>query len=170
MRTEEDARIEAEIPSLRRYARALLHDPGEADDLVQDCLERALSRAGQKRAGEPLRPWLFSIMHNLFVDQVRRRARRGGTVALDPFAETLPVRPLQDDDLACRDVLRLLEALPPEYRAVLLLVGVEEFSYADAARVLGCPAGTVMSRLHRARDMLRRMLDSASRPALRRVK
>jgi RNA polymerase sigma factor (sigma-70 family) len=166
--------IEVEIPSLRRYARALLRDPGEADDLVQDCLERALRRWRQRRPGEPLRPWLFSIMHNLFVDAVRRRARRGIHVPLDPPGDNAPslpgVAPTQADGLAWRDLLATLEKMSPEYRSVVLLVGVEDFSYAEAAAIIGCPVGTVMSRLSRGRDQLRRLLDSASRPRLRRVK
>jgi RNA polymerase sigma factor (sigma-70 family) len=168
MTQEEEDLIELEIPSLRRYARALVHDPGEADDLVQDCLERVLSRWGQKRSGEPLRPWLFSIMHNHFVDQMRRKMRRGTMVALDDAP--LPLRPRQEDDLAARDLLRLLQNLPSDYRSVLLLVGVEEFSYAEAARILGCPEGTVMSRLHRGRALFRRLLETGGRPGLRRVK
>jgi RNA polymerase sigma-70 factor (ECF subfamily) len=168
MTKDEEDLIEAAIPSLRRYARALLRDATDADDLVQDCLERVLSRWRQRRAGEPLRPWLFSVMHNLFVDEIRRRSRRGATVALE--TTSLAQRPRQEDDLACRDMLRLLQDLPPDYRAVLLLVGVEGFSYEEAARILDCPEGTVMSRLHRARVLFRRLLDVPSRPALRRVK
>ncbi|MFO1148303.1 MAG: RNA polymerase sigma factor [Alsobacter sp.] len=168
MTQDEEDLIEAEIPSLRRYARALVRDPAEADDLVQDCLERVLSRWRQRRSSEPVRPWLFSIMHNQFVDQTRRRSRRGTMVALDEAV--LPLQARQEDDLACRDMLRLLQDLPPDYRSVLLLVGVEGFSYGEAARILGCPEGTVMSRLHRGRVMFRRLLDVPGRPALRRVK
>jgi RNA polymerase sigma-70 factor (ECF subfamily) len=158
--------IVAEIPRLRRYARALTGDPAHADDLVQDTLERALGRFFLFRPGN-LRAWLFSIMHNLFINQARARRdglREGEAV----LAEELPVRATQEDALEMRDLARCLQALPPEQREVLLLVGLEEMSYEEAARVLGVPLGTVMSRLFRARERLRGLL--AGLPAQARLK
>jgi len=140
------------VPALRRYARALLRDAWAADDLVQDTLERAWHRQAQFTADSDLRAWTFTIMHNLFIGQMRRKdPLRGadGDVALDDH----PAAPA--DPLLAQDILRLVERLPDEQRAVLLLVSVEEFSYAQAAQTLDVPIGTVMSRLARARERLR---------------
>ena len=164
------ALLEPHIPALRRYAWALLRDPEAADDLVQDCLERAVSRWPLRRRDGDLRAWLFTIEHNLFVDGLRRRRREGAKVEIDQ-AGTLPGPPGgQEDRLAVRDILTCLDALPDDQRVVILLVGVEDFSYAEAARAIGVPIGTVMSRLSRGRERLRQLLDPAAVPVLRRVK
>ncbi|MBI4755487.1 MAG: sigma-70 family RNA polymerase sigma factor [Betaproteobacteria bacterium] len=147
--------IVAEIPGVRRYARALTGDAGRADDLVQDTLERALTRLALWRPGS-LRAWLFSIMHNLYINQLRDARRL--EYAPDEDLPELPVRAAQSDGLEMRDLDRLLACLPLEQREVLLLVGLEELSYAEAARALGVPVGTVMSRLSRARDRLRTLM------------
>jgi RNA polymerase sigma-70 factor (ECF subfamily) len=152
--------IVAEIPRLRRYAHALLGETHRADDLVQDTLERALSRW---RLWLPLgeqatpRAWLFAIMHNLFVNQLKA----GKAIEFRPDDELpeLPTRPTQDDALALRDLTRALDTLSADQREILLLIGLEELSYQDTARVLGVPLGTVMSRLSRARARLRAVLD-----------
>lgn len=152
--------IVAEIPRLRRYAQALLGEPNRADDLVQDTLERALSRW---RLWQPLvdkatpRAWLFAIMHNLFVNQLKA----GKAIEFRPDDELpdLPTRPIQDDALGLRDLARALSSLPTDQREILLLIGLEELSYQEAAKVLSVPLGTVMSRLSRARARLRAMLD-----------
>ncbi len=157
--------IVAEIPRLRRYARALTGDPARADDLVQDTLERALGRFFLFRPGN-LRAWLFSIMHNLFINQAK--ARRDGLWEDEAVLAELPARATQDDALEMRDLARCLQALPPQQREVLLLVGLEEMSYEEVARVLGVPPGTVMSRLFRARERLRGLL--AGLPAQARLK
>jgi RNA polymerase sigma-70 factor, ECF subfamily len=168
------AQIQPVIPALRRYARGLLGDREDADDLVQDTLERALARWRQHREGASTRTWLFTILHNLAMDRLRRRARHGRTEPIEGVSEEwLAVAPEQGAALARRDVLALIELLPEEQRSVLLLVGVEELSYAEAAAVLGAPQGTVMSRLSRARERLRRMMDGerpATTPALRVVR
>ena len=164
--------IEATIPALRRYARALVRNHATADDLVQDCLERAVTRWHQRREGDP-RPWLFTILHNLAISRLRQMARRGYHVGLDEADESVTARPpTQEDGLRHREVLRALETLPEEQRSVLLLISVEDLSYAEAAKVLDIPVGTVMSRLSRARNKLSRAMasDTAARPALRRVK
>lgn len=147
--------IVSEIPRLRRYARALTGDGTRADDLVQDTLERALSRFSLWRPGN-LRAWLFTIMHNVFVNQIKSASQ------IDYFADDLlpdvPLRATQSDGLELRDLDRALQRLTAEQREVLLLVGLEDLSYQEAAKVLGVPVGTVMSRLSRARDRLRSLL------------
>ncbi len=147
--------IVAEIPRLRRYARALTGDAVRADDLVQDTLERALGKWSLWRPGN-LRAWLFSIMHNLFVNQARspRTVEYPGDEAL----QELPTREYQGDALELRDLTRSLAKLSEEQREVLLLVCLENLSYEDAAKVLAVPLGTVMSRLSRGRERLRALL------------
>ncbi len=145
----------AEIPRLRRYARALTGDAARADDLVQDTLERALAKRPLWRPGN-LRAWLLAMMHNVFVNQLRAAARvdfRSPEELPD-----VPVPARQTDGLELRDVERALARLAPEQRELLLLVGLEDLSYEEAARVVGAPLGTVMSRLSRARDRLRRLM------------
>lgn len=163
------AQIEPLIPSLRRYARALLRDRDAADDLVQSTLERALSRWRLRRDGGDLRAWMFTILRNLYLDQRRRIARRGVDLELDHFGA------LADDvgaerALIARDALARLDTLPEEQRSLLLLIGVEDLSYEQAARVLDVPIGTIMSRLSRARAALRRSVETGRGPVLRRVK
>src|SRR5574343_543039 len=148
--------IIAELPRLRRYARAMLGDRAAADDLVQDTLERAWSRAAQWRPGSDLRAWLFGIMHNLRIDQLRR-----GVLATEPIEDEacqVPSRATQTDRLEVMDLESALRQVPDEQRAVLLLVALEEMSYADIAAVLGIPIGTVMSRLSRGRERLRQVM------------
>lgn len=151
------ALVEAAIPALRRYAWALLRNGPAADDLVQDCLVRALDRLPDWRGGD-VRPWLFAIMHNLHVSRWRR-LRRFPTVTVDAEAPAFRVEAGQTHHVELQAVLRALDALAAEQRDVLLLVTVEGLDYADAAHVLGIPVGTVMSRLSRGRDRLRRLLD-----------
>ncbi|MXP65349.1 sigma-70 family RNA polymerase sigma factor [Roseomonas sp. M0104] len=164
--------IEPLIPSLRRYARALLRDRSAADDLVQDGLERAVSRWHQRRQDGDARSWLFAIVHNLAANRLRQAARRGPHLPLEAAGEAAPgLAPAQEAGLRHRDLLRALAGLPEEQRSVLLLVSVEDLSYAEAARVLGVPIGTVMSRLARGRERLRLAMDGAAGAAhLRRIK
>jgi RNA polymerase sigma-70 factor (ECF subfamily) len=150
------------LPRLRRYARALTGDVSRADDLVQDTLERALAKLDLWQPGSDLRAWLFTLMHNLFVNQIRIR-RPQETVMEDALDQA--VSGGQMDALAARDIHGALARLPEEQRAVLLLVGLEQFGYAEAAQVLGVPVGTVMSRLSRARERMRAML--AGEPAIK---
>jgi RNA polymerase sigma factor (sigma-70 family) len=147
------------IPRLRRYARALLGDRYAADDLVQDTLERAWNKFHLWRPGSDLRAWLFTIMHNVFVNQVR-----GKRSEIELAMEELPVvgvRATQSDSLEIADVERALRALPDEQREVLLLVAIEELTYDEASRALAIPIGTVMSRLSRARERMRRLITGA---------
>jgi RNA polymerase sigma-70 factor (ECF subfamily) len=165
------ARMEECIPALRRYAIALLRDRQEADDLVHECLVRALDRLQTLRNDVEVRPWLFAILHNLHVSRVRRRQARGQPLSIDTVAEqALAAPPRQEEHLRAQDVMRAVERLPEDHRAVLLLVTVEDLSYAEAARVLGIPVGTVMSRLARARERLRRDTEGEPSAELKRVK
>lgn len=148
--------IEQQIPRLRRYARALTGERSAADDLVQDTLERAWSKFHLWRRGSDLRAWLFTVMHNVHVNQVRSRRNRGETLDYDTCP--VEVRATQGDTLEIRDLDAALSRLPDEQREVLLLVGLEQFGYEEAARVLGIPIGTVMSRLSRGRERLRTLL------------
>ena len=156
------AAIVAEIPHLRRYARALSGDPGRADDLVQDTLERALGR-WRLWYGGSLRSWLFAIMHNIFVNQVR--SPKAVEYRASEDLPDVPARATQADGIAMRDLDRALARLSPEQREILLLIGLEDLSYDEAAKVIGVPTGTVMSRLSRARARLREILDEQERSA-----
>ena len=149
--------VEEQIPRLRRYARALTGDRTLADDLVQDTLERALSRFHLWRHGSDLRAWLFTIMHNIFVNQARTRMRHQHE-ALESNAAVESMRAREPDWLELRDLDSALAQLPHDQRAVLLLVGLEQLTYEEAARVLEVPIGTVMSRLSRGRERLRAVL------------
>jgi RNA polymerase sigma factor (sigma-70 family) len=166
------SKIEDCIPALRRYAAALLHSRQDADDLVHDCLVRALDKLHTRRDDVDLRAWLFTIMHNLFVSQKRRAKVRPDSQALgeDTDERTHGAPGDQEDRLRWKELLRVLNELPDDQRAVILLVAVEDLSYAEAARVLGIPIGTVMSRLGRGRERLRIAVQEAARPNLRRVK
>lgn len=159
--------ILAEMPRLRRYARAMLGDRAAADDLVQDTLERAWSRFSQWRPGSDLRAWLFSIMHNLRVDQLRRGVL--STNSLDEDACDVPTRATQSDQLEVMDLEAALRQLSDEQREVVLLVALEEMSYAEIAVALGVPIGTVMSRLSRGRERLRQIMDGRQSSANLRV-
>lgn len=149
------------IPRLRRYARALTGESSRADDLVQDTLERALIKLDLWQPGSNLRAWLFTMMHNIFVNQIGHRPG-----ADDPLDEALdvPVSGGQMEALTARDIHSALARLPEQQREVLLLVGLEQFSYDEAAQVLGVPLGTIMSRLSRARERMRHLL--AGEPAV----
>jgi RNA polymerase sigma-70 factor, ECF subfamily len=153
-----DALIGAHIPHLRRYARALTGDVTRADDLVQDTLERAWIKFHLWQPALDLRPWLFTIMHNIYVNQVRANIRRERIPVRDGDAELRGARPNQTDMLEVSDLLSCLDRLPPEQREVLLLVSLESLNYAQVGKILGIPVGTVTSRLARARMRLRALL------------
>jgi len=168
------AALQLSIPSLRRYALVLLRDREGVEDLVHDCLVQALTHMRTRKAGD-IRPWLFSIMHNLFISQKRRERRRGQNISIESMIEfgvegRLNIEAAQEDRLRWRDLLRALNELPLELRQVVTLVSVEELSYAAVAEVLGIPIGTVMSRLSRGRERLRQMMLGERRPILRSVK
>ena len=164
--------LEVHIASLRRYAHALVRDRNDADDLVQEALARALSRADRFVAGTNLRAWLFTIMHNVHVNQVRSRAARPVEVAVDEVIEARLSEPAnQEHRVELNEMMRVLDTLPAEQRQVLLLVALEGLKYEEVAAVLEVPIGTVMSRLSRAREAVRVKLAGGT-PAvnLRRVK
>ncbi len=170
------AKVEACIPALRRYASSLLRSQQDADDLVHDTLLRALDKLRSRRGHDDIRPWLFAIMHNLFVSQARRRRTRLASEVTSDLGWGATSPGSQEDSLRWREVLGALSALPEEQRAVILLVSVEDLSYAEVARVLGIPIGTVMSRLARGRERMRHLMqgqeepEQETRPGLRRVK
>ena len=157
--------LTAQIPRLRRYARVLARTTARADDLVQDTLERAWTKRHLWQAGSDLRAWAFSIMHNTYVNQARRRAPE--TLSEDM---ELSSPATHEQGLALRDLQRALARLPVEYREVLMLVAVEELRYAEVAQILEVPIGTVMSRLSRARERLRALMSGDATPLLQRVK
>ncbi|MFL9947876.1 sigma-70 family RNA polymerase sigma factor [Paraburkholderia agricolaris] len=149
------------VPRLRRYARALINNRDLADDLVQDTLERALGRTGMFQPGTDLRAWLFTIMHNVFANQARKVSARAVHVAVDDASvheSEFAVPSDQTRSLEMRDLDYALQRLPIEQREVVLLVGLEEMSYADVALALNIPLGTVMSRLSRGRERLRALM------------
>ena len=161
--------LEPQIPGLRRYAWALLRDCEAADDLVQDTLERAISRWNQRRDGD-LKAWLFAIQRNLFINGLRRRKARGTRVGEEALNDVPAPGMSPESHAGLHDVLKGLDALPEEQRSILLLVGVEDLSYEQAAQVLDIPLGTVMSRLSRARARLRDFMETGRGAVLRRVK
>ena len=162
----DDDQLRELLPRLRRFALGLTRDPHAADDLVQSCMERALSRWHGRRASGDLQAWLFSILYRKFLDGRRRHALFGRWLAA---ADEQPgTAPSAEDTLLARSALAALGQLSADQRAVLLLVAVEGLSYQQVADTLGLPIGTVMSRLSRARQALRTIHDGkTSRPSLR---
>lgn len=159
------------MPHLRRFAISLLSDTDAADDLVQDCISRALSKLDQFRDGSNMRAWLFTILHNLHVEQGRRRSRAVAeivSISGDESQNAAP--PTQEVGLTVRDLYRALDELEDEHRQIILMIGVGELSYKQTAEILGIPVGTVMSRLARGRERLRILMAQGAKPALRRVK
>lgn len=159
-----------QIPRLRRYARALTGDRVSADDLVQDTLARAISRRRLWVRQKTIRPWLFTIMHNLYVNEIAKRARAPALVTADEEDPRLSARTRPDAQLILRDLDRALAELPEEQREVVLLVGLEQLSYKETAQILSIPSGTVMSRLSRGRNRLRELMAGESGTDLRRIK
>ncbi|MFO1413477.1 MAG: RNA polymerase sigma factor [Burkholderiales bacterium] len=150
----------AAIPRMRRYARVLTGDPTRADDLVQEALARAWEKRRLWAAGTDLRAWLFTVMHNVFVNQRALARHERNHVSLDADddgaeAWQIPVRPAQQTRVELNELMQHVGRLPPDQREVLLLATVEEMRYEEIAAVLNIPVGTVMSRLSRAREKLR---------------
>jgi len=159
------------LDAMRRYARVVGRDAMHAEDLVQECLARALSRPRDWQDVRNARAYLLTILHNLHVDDVTRRWRDGATVPIDDGDPGLARAPEQFGRLLLRDLVRSLQALPAERRRLLLLIGLGGMSYQEVARLLGMPIGTVMSRLSRSRDALRRLMgDENSAADNRRVR
>lgn len=147
--------IEAEIPRLRRYALKLTRDSRAADDLVQECLVRALGKQHLWREGSNLRAWLCTILHNLHVNEIRRRVRQGSTVDLGNIDVELVRPPPQEKILELRDVRRVLAGLTREQYDAVILIGLGGWTYERTARATRVPIGTVRSRLSRGRQKLK---------------
>ena len=153
------AAIVVEMPRLLRHAIYLLYSRADADDLVQDCLELALSKRASLQDPAKLRSWLFSILNNLFLMRLRSNARRGQALPIEDFADSLAASAPPEDRDKARDLARAMAKLSAEHRQILLLLNVEEYGYQEVADTLGLPIGTVMSRLARARRRLRALLE-----------
>jgi RNA polymerase sigma-70 factor, ECF subfamily len=151
-------RILREVPGLRRYVRALTRNSEFVDDLVQDCLERALTRQHLWQEGTSLKAWLFTIVHNQYVNHVRHAVHRGVAITLSDAEPFLMRSGNQEARHALRDFDRALAQLPEQQRVVILLIGLEGMSYERAAEVMGCPVGTVRSRLCRGREALHQLM------------
>ena len=154
----------AQLPGLRRYAAALVGNMSAADDLVQDCIERALRRAETLDEPQRLAGWLRSILYNLHMDELRSKRRRGIGVDYTEMDNDIALSAPPDDRSAASDFTRAISTLSLEHRQILLLVGVEGLNYREIATELGIPIGTVMSRLARARERLRGALDGGGAP------
>ncbi len=156
--------IEAAIPALRRYAHALVRDGQRADDLVQDCLERAVAKRHAWRGDGPVQAWLFRILINRHRDLIRAAPRPGHLVAV----EDLPHEPAtiggQEAHLDLRDLHDAMGRLPPDQREALLMVVLGGRSFAQAAAILEIPKGTLMSRIARARATLRVLTGRSADP------
>jgi RNA polymerase sigma factor (sigma-70 family) len=152
------AAIVAELPRLRRHAVYLLYSHVDAEDLVQDCLEAALSKKASLQDPAKLRSWLFSILNNLFLMRLRANARRKQALPIEDFADSLAASTSPEDRDMARDLARAMAKLSAEHRQILLLLNVEGYGYQEVADSLGIPIGTVMSRLARARLRLRALL------------
>jgi RNA polymerase sigma-70 factor (ECF subfamily) len=157
------AQLETQIPRLRRYARALTRDASRADDLVQSCLMRALAKQHLWQPGTDLRAWLFTLLHNQHVNDVRRSMREGVSVAIDDVAPILTTHSNALASVELRDLEAAMARLPDEQRQVILLVGLEGLRYEEVSVILGIPIGTVRSRLSRGRDNLRSLMDMEKR-------
>jgi RNA polymerase sigma-70 factor (ECF subfamily) len=168
--TQLERLIIRQIPSLRAYARLLVGERFRADDLVQDCLERAWSRLHLFRTDGDMRVWLFTIMHNLYVSDIRQQQRRPTIVPLAEDDEMLRAPPREELRMELANLDRALAELPADQRAAVLLVGVEDMSYEEAAAALAIPVGTLMSRLHRGRKLLRALMSGKAMPVLKRIK
>jgi len=165
------SKIAGEVPHLRRFARALAGDAALADDLVQDCIERALRKQHLFDETRKLRTWLFAILRNLYISGLRRNPKGATVKSVDEMMSGEDaVKPEQEIRLALSEIALALDRLPAAHREVLLLVALEELSYREVAEIIGVPIGTVMSRLSRARGSLRAMLEEGDATNLRRIK
>jgi RNA polymerase sigma-70 factor, ECF subfamily len=152
--------IECVLPNLRRYARSLTHDAVDADDLLQECLARALGKLHLWKVGTDLRAWLFRILHNQYVSQIRRAARQGTDVDWSEYESTLTCAPGQIEHLEIRDLVRALRSLPEQQRTAVLMIGLTS-DYYEAASACKVPVGTIRSRLSRGRKNLRALMSVA---------
>jgi len=162
--------VASHVAALRRYALVLVGDAHEADDLVQECMSRVLAQMRSWRPVRDLRAYMFTTLHNVFVDNSRRQRVRRTDVPLENALASLSLPANQLKRLEFRDLVTALGKLPSQQREVVLLIGLEGMSYIEAARVLGVPIGTVMSRLSRGREALRQLMSQGAVAKLRVVK
>ena len=163
--------LAGELPPLRRFARALCGDAALADDLVQDCVERALIKSHLYDPARPLRAWLYAVLRNLYISGLRRDGRSNIVKTVEDLIDGEgAVPPQQEERLAVGSISAAMDRLAQQHREVIVLVALEEMSYRDVAEILGVPLGTVMSRLSRAREHLRQILEDRGHTVLRRVK
>jgi RNA polymerase sigma-70 factor (ECF subfamily) len=162
--------IETCIPALRRYARALTRNADRADDLVQDCIERAIRKQALWKPTGTLQSWLFRMLLNLYRNDLRHQRRSGDQIPLDAMLVEPAVAPAQPGRIALAEMARAIDTLATDQREALLLVVLEGQSYAEAADALSIPMGTLMSRLGRARAALRSLTGAGDEPRLRTVK
>lgn len=139
---------------------ALAGNAALADDLVQDCIERALGQEAQLRDADRLAGWLRRILYHLYIDAIRRDKRRGRTQDIAELTDSLELSAPAPDNSAVREFVHAVNRLSAEHRQILLLVSVEELSYREIADELEIPVGTVMSRLARAREQMRHLMQS----------
>jgi RNA polymerase sigma-70 factor, ECF subfamily len=164
-------RLIAELPHLRRFARALCGDAALADDLAQDCVERALLKSHLYDASKPLRAWLYAVLRNIHVSHWRSNRKFASAKDLDDLIGFEgAVAPAQEDNLSTALITQALDKLPPQQREVLVLISLEEVSYKEASEIIGVPMGTIMSRLSRARSSMQNILEERGTTILRRVK
>lgn len=150
------------LPRLRRFAAGLARDPADADDLCQLTIERALRSREQWLPGSRLDSWMYRIMRNIWIDETRARTRRGKTFVDADHGLGVGADGGQEALLTLSDVDRALAKLPDEQREAVLLVMVEGYAYKEAAEIVGCPVGTLNSRLVRGRDALLALLGEAA--------
>ncbi len=163
--------LEQCIPALRRYAYSLLYKQEEADDLVQDCLERAIKKQDLWQKGTSLRAWLFTMQHNLYINQLRKLSRQ--PLMTEETEQLTHNHEPNKSDVLIRDIDFCMRQLPEDQRQVLLLVTIQGFSYKEVGKIINAPLGTVMSRLSRARKTLQALMNgdkSPTKPVLRSVK
>ncbi|MCB1885270.1 MAG: RNA polymerase sigma factor [Geminicoccaceae bacterium] len=158
------------MASLRRYAILLLGSVTDADDVVQETLARILNQSKNLADVRDLRSYMFATLHNICIDDARRQKRSAGQVPIESVLSTLSSPATQHKRLELRDLATAMTRLPIEQREVVLLVGLEGMSYGDAAKTLGVPIGTIMSRLSRGREALRQLTARSETPRLRVVK
>ena len=150
------------LPRMRRFASGLARDPADADDLCQAAIERALNSRQQWQEGTRLDSWMYRIMRNLWIDEARSRTRRGKTFAEEEAGMNVGAMGNQEAHVELSMVNRAMQTLPDEQREAVLLVLVEGYKYAEAAEIIGCPIGTLTSRLLRGREALMMKLGEAA--------
>lgn len=152
----------AQLPALRRYATALSGSVANGDDLVQDCIERALKQSDRLRDRQKLGGWLRSILHNLYIDELRRKRSRGIEEDITELADNFAISVPPSDSAPLHEFTAAMATLSGEHREILLLVGLDGMNYREIAESLRIPIGTVMSRLARARERLRNALENGT--------